>query len=370
MEEIENKYGLDLHCQMIMDEYNENMPSYLKLLQVVDETLRSETRRNGLYVTAIEARIKAEKSLAGKLELKGYKYNTILDITDIVGARVITFYTDDVDKMSSIVDKVFEVDWAESVDKRKMHELDSFGYNSLHYICRIPKSLFYDPKLPFVNEARFEIQMRTALQHMWSTAEHDTGYKSGIKVPKEYLRNLSRLAGMLELADEQFSQIRTGVNDYRRKVQSLVSDGRFDEVAIDLESYRSFLTMKPFLKLAKKIAAVNQAELHETSFIPYYPIIKDMGMRTLGDIMTFITENSDDAYALAVYEIGATDLDILSSTISIQNLCEVKIMKNGGGIPGLKRMFDMLSGESSYNEERARRIYETAMQLPFMVKLK
>jgi len=368
MAESLEKYGLDMHCTMILEEYREFLPVFEKMRDVVREQLAKRIEENSLYVNAIEARVKTEQSLVGKLELKGSKYISLSDITDILGARVVTFYTDDVDKIAALMDRIFTIDWTNSVDKRKMHELNSFGYNSLHYICSIPKEMYYDPAMPQINEFRFEIQMRTALQHVWSTMHHDTGYKSGVEIPPEYLRNLNRLAGMLELADEQFSMIRTAINDYRRQVQQLVSSGRFDEVALDGDAFSNFLKLNPFEKLTRRIAAVNQAEIHQSSAMPYLKVMKMLGFKTLKDVHDLIKEYSEDAYGLAVYEIGNTDLDIISSTVAIQDLLIVYILENGGGVKGLEHMFDTLSGPSPYNASRAERIVRTAMDLKFMNK--
>ena len=362
------EYGLSLHGEMILEEYRDNLPVYQKISEIVRETLENSIKENGIYVTAIETRVKTESSLAGKLDLKGAKYKDITWITDIVGARVITFYSDEVDKIAALVDRVFDIDWAESVDKRKMHELDSFGYNSLHYICRIPRSLFYDEKMPLLNELRFELQMRTALQHVWATMYHDTGYKSGVEVPYEYLRNLNRLAGMLELADEQFSLIRTTINDYRRQVQALVNDGDFDKVPLDGDTFRSYMNLKPFDSLNKRIAAINQAEIHETSAMSYLNFFKAMGFETLGDIETMKKQYTEDAYQLALYQIGNTDLDIISSTVAIQDLCAVKILSEGRGEAGLVDFFDLINGKNEYNKTRAARVLEQAFHLKFMQK--
>lgn len=365
-ESLEN-YGLDMHCTMILEEYREAKPSFEMMKKIVTEKLAEAFASNGLYITAIEARVKEEKSLAGKLALKGSKYASLDDITDILGSRVITFYSDEVDKIAAMVDRLFEVDWANSVDKRKMHELDSFGYNSLHYICRIPKELYFDPEHPEINTQRFEVQMRTALQHVWATMHHDTGYKSGIEIPHEYLRNMNRLAGMLELADEQFSLIRTSINDYRRQVQNLVASGKFDDVNLDGDSFASYLKLKPFDKLTKKIATINQAEIIRNNALPYLEVLKDMfHFKTLGDIERLVKDNSDAAYEFATYQIAATDLDIISSNIAIQDLCIVHILKAEGGVAGLKRMFDIIDGESDYNHDSAVRIYDAAKQLSFM----
>ncbi len=366
-ENIES-YGLDLHCSLILKEYRELNPVFFKAEEIIRKALEDSIHSNGIYINALETRVKTEKSLAGKLDLKGGKYGGIFDLTDIVGARIITFYSDEVDKISALVDRIFDIDWANSEDKRRQHELNSFGYNSLHYICRIPKRLYSNPDMPQINSLRFEIQMRTAIQHVWATMYHDIGYKSGIEIPKDYIRNLNRLAGMLELADEQFSLIRTNINDYRRQVQQLVASGKFDDIHLNGDSFASYLKLKPFTKLAQRIAAINQAEVHIASSLPFLEVLKDLHFETLGDVERMIREDSDDAYALAVYQIGNTDIDIIASTIAIQDLCLVHIIKNGGGRDALTHMFDLLGGNPDYNRDRAERVLTAAGQLSFSHK--
>ena len=346
---------LDNHCKAILKEYRDNLPRFEKEAAEAFEKLKQTIDEAGLHVAALEYRVKTEESLAGKLELKGSKYKTLSDITDIVGIRVITFYIDDVDKVSSAIDRLFDIDWANTIDKRKLHEIDSFGYMSLHYICSLGD-------FPY----RFEIQIRTVLQHAWANISHDTGYKSGVEVPKEYLRNLNRLAGMLELADEQFSSIRSELADYRRRVKALVASGNLDDVPLDGDSYRSYLDIRPFDVLNKRIAAVNQAEIQEVSLMPYLEIFKWLGMKTLGDVSRLIKDYFDGAYQIACYQIGLTDIDIISSSLGPQDLCVAYIMKNGGGKAGIRHMFDSLGSPSQSNEMLAAMLAEQAADLPFM----
>jgi len=364
------KYGLDIHCNMILEEYREMLPVFETIRDLVLEQLQNCLKASGVVVTAVEARVKTEESLVGKLELKGAKYASLDDLTDIVGARVITFYTDDVDKISALAEGMFDIDWNNSVDKRAMHELDSFGYMSLHFICRIPESLYHDPEHPEVNRYRFELQMRTALQHVWANMYHDTGYKSGVEIPREYLRSLNRLAGILELADDEFSRLRSSIVDYRRKVESLVAGGRFNEVQLNGDTFRSYMLLNPFDKLSRKIASINQAEIHESSALPYLKVFGFLGFETLGDIEKMKKDYSNDAYQLALSQIGGTDLDIISSTLAIQNLCIVYLLHKGDGRDSLRHFYNLLNGKSDYNEHRADRILKQAAQLSFMCKKK
>ena len=348
---------LDPHCEAILQEYQDNLPRFREVEQKVKERLRKSFADAGLLVAALESRVKSYDSLAGKLELKGQKYSSLADLTDILGLRVITFYIDDVDKVASAVERLFTIDWENSIDKRKIHEIDSFGYLSLHYICSVPD-------FPY----RFEIQMRTLLQHAWANMDHDTGYKSGVEIPKRYMRNMSRLAGMLELVDDEFSKIRIELTDYRRRVQALVRSGNLDEVSIDGDTFRSYMELEPFSQLNRRIASMNQAEIQEVSLMPYLAVFKGMGFKTLGDISDLIKNYSEGAYQIACYQIGLTDLDIISSSIGPQDLCIAYILKNGGGRAGIKYMFDLLNGESESNDMIAEMLVEQSKDLPFMNK--
>jgi hypothetical protein len=213
---------------------------------------------------------------------------------------------------------------------------------------------------------RFEIQMRTLLQHAWSNMNHDTGYKSGVEIPREYIRNMSRLAGMLELADEQFSRIRSELTDYRRRMQALVASGNLDEVQLDGDTFRSYLDLHPFTPLNRRIAAINQAEIQEVPLMPYLAAFKDIGCQTLGDVQRIIREYSEGAYQIACYQMGLTDLDIMASSVGPQNLCIAFILKNGGGRMGLRRLFDHLLGASEANEMMAEMMVEQSASFLFM----
>ena len=352
--------ALSPHTEELLDAYRNELPQLEQLAEQASNLLKAALREQNIQLNTFEGRIKTEESLAGKLEKKGYKYKTLNDVTDVVGIRVVTYYTDDVDKVAVIAKNIFDIDWKNSVDKRK-HQLNSFGYLSLHYICYLKKG-------PLRN-IPFEIQMRTALQHVWSAIEHDIGYKGAVKLPPEFVRQFSRLAGMLEMADDEFSRLRTTMTEYRRQVQALVKSGHFNEVSLSTESFRQYLELKPFERLNQRIAAVNQAEIFPAPMMQFLPILEEFRFTNLGDVQQFLEEDSDDAYQLALSQLAITDLDILSESVGLQNLCLVHVLKQGGGLYGIKAVYDVINGEQDSNAALAENILRQAQQLPFMHKL-
>ena len=354
------EHHLDPHGQQLVCQYRDLLPTYERLLQLVSDLLSTAIRSKGVELLGFEGRVKTENSLAGKLELKGSKYASVSDVSDVVGLRVITFYAEDVDKVAGIVQQLFTIDWNQSVDKRKLHQLDSFGYNSLHYICRLPATLAADPSMPQLNLLPFELQMRSALQHVWSAIEHDIGYKGAVKLSDEHYRQFRRLAGTMELIDDEFSRLRAVTNDKRRQVQQLVASGRLSEVPLTTDTFRSYLNTHPFDQLNQRIAASNQAEIVPSSLMSYYAVLESFGMTTLGDVEQFVRAHANDAYQLALSQLANTDLDILSESVGLQNLCVVSILKHGGRLEEVVALFDMINGPHTDNRAIAAGIMASA----------
>ncbi|EGG40428.1 RelA/SpoT family protein [Streptococcus sanguinis SK1087] len=87
------------------------------------------------------------------------------------------------------------------------------------------------------------------MQHAWAEIEHDFGYKSDQDVPEKIRRRFSRLAGLIELADDEFMEIKRYEKEYINKVEEGFKENsksiQIDSISIsallESESYINFL---------------------------------------------------------------------------------------------------------------------------------
>ena len=175
---------MNVKDRMIIEDYRKARDSFIKLDGVVYDKLCALVKESGIQTLSIEHRVKSEASLAGKLVRNGDWYQKFTDLTDILGARVICFFNDEVDKLGKKVEETFSVDWKNSSDKRALIKADSFGYLSLHYTCYFSEKSGYPAE---ICNKKFEIQIRTYEMHRiaeYGIAAH-WKYKEGIVSDKE-----------------------------------------------------------------------------------------------------------------------------------------------------------------------------------------
>ena len=315
---------MNLKCKLILEDYRKQREHFVKLGDVVHQMLANIAKDLGLTVLAVEHRVKEEKSLAGKLERKGDGYNTLEDITDILGCRVICFLSDEIDKIGKKVEENFVIDWENSSDKRTLLKENAFGYLSLHYICSLP---FGDKWPDEICGKKFEIQIRTILQHAWSAIHHDIGYKSDFGVPRDISRQFARLAGLLELADDEFVRARDNMVGYTEDIRKRIITDDADDVVINMISLNEYvLHNKNMQKLIKEIAGISNAEISVIDPESYILQLAYLGIKKLGDIEIMIKENYDLAIALAKKALSVADLDIVSSSVALRFLCRAELL--------------------------------------------
>ena len=315
---------MNLKCRLILEDYRKQREYFVKLGDVVHTMLSDIAKDLGLTVLAVEHRVKEEKSLAGKLERKGDGYNTLEDITDILGCRVICFLSDEIDKIGKKVQESFVIDWSNSSDKRALIKEDAFGYLSLHYICSLP---FGDKWPDEICGKKFEIQIRTILQHAWSAIHHDIGYKSDFGVPREIKRQFARLAGLLELADDEFVRARDNMVCYTDDVRKRIIVDDANDVAINTISLNEYvLHNKNMQKLIEEIASIAGAEISYIDPEGYIAQLEFLGIKNLGDIEHMIKQNYDLAIGLAKKALSMANLDIVSSSVALRFLCRAELL--------------------------------------------
>lgn len=315
---------MNLKGRLILEDYRKQRDDFVKLGDVAHAMLADIAKELGLAVLAVEHRVKEERSLAGKLERKGDGYNSLEDITDILGCRIICFLSDEIDLIGKKVEEKFVVDWENSSDKRALIKEDSFGYLSLHYICSLP---FGDKWPDEICGKKFEIQIRTILQHAWSVIQHDIGYKSDFGVPREIRRQFARLAGLLELADDEFVRARDNMVGYTEDIRKRIITDDADDVAINMISLNEYvLHNKKMQSLIKEIAAISNAEIKTIDPEGYIPQLAFLGVKKLGDIEKMIEENYDLAVKLAHKALSMADLDIVSSSVALRFLCRAELL--------------------------------------------
>jgi len=347
----------------ILEQYDENQEIYLKISQLVESKLNEIVESLGIDVNIVKSRIKAKDSLSKKLELKPSKYKSIFDLTDIVGSRIVTYYKNDADKIAARVIANFDVDWENSIDKSKLYSVNQFGYLSMHFIVRIPKTMFFEEGMEMINEIRSEIQIRTNLQHTWAAIFHDTGYKSDIEIPLSIQRKFSRLAGLLEMADDEFQSIRDSLAEYRRMISSVVKSGKYDDIELTKDSFEAYVSGGAFNELTNKIASINSMEVQQVPLHGFLKIFKYFEFKTLKDLDDFVKQNSEEAYKLSLLQFSDTDIDIITDATAPLSLCSVYILKSGYGYMELKNMFDVIFGNRRSNTSLSQKLYQYGVTL-------
>lgn len=232
---------MENYKKQCVSDYTNLVPLIRVLSKKIEELVLFLAEKEGLKVHATEARAKTVESFVEKINRPGKVYsNPLKEITDLCGVRVILYYQEDVEQLCDAIRNEFKVDEVNSVNKISELNFDQFGYISNHIICKVNRQRVKLVEWKPYKDFNIEIQVRTVLQHAWASISHTQRYKNEAETPQDISRQLSRVAGLLELADEQFSSLREKTEKLRGKAELSIS-GNDLSLPIDAISISEFL---------------------------------------------------------------------------------------------------------------------------------
>lgn len=191
------------------NEYRHRFETVLVPLAEALETHLKDALRGELRIDRISARAKSIERLVAKAQATQNgqpKYTEPLrQIQDQIGARIVTFYLSDVDRIAAIIERYYRRVESRIVVPDSETEFDYFGR---HYILLIPSELMPAGAERALTPEFFELQISTLFQHAWAEANHDLGYKpQSASLSRDAKRRIAYTSAQAWGADRMFDEL-------------------------------------------------------------------------------------------------------------------------------------------------------------------
>jgi putative GTP pyrophosphokinase len=161
-------------------------------------------------------------------------------ISDQIGVRIVCPFIEDTQTVENLIKSNFEV--VEIERKGSSYSFKEFGYESIHFLVRLPESI--GGKYKKVSGESFtgdiiEIQIRTILQDAWAEVEHELVYKTEFR-PFDYpmKRKLAAISASLSLSDTIFQEIRAYQRHFNKQLEQR-RDSFFNKVEKSADNFLS-----------------------------------------------------------------------------------------------------------------------------------
>ena len=276
--------------------YQRNFSLYQEFAAECKQLFEELLVLNKISYLQIESRIKSLPSYLDKVyRLVSSNNKTADNFDDLLGIRLITYYIEDIQLVSDLIETKFRIHSRNSEYTTRNRAPNQFGYSSIHYKLSLSPSSLNSDKLAKFQHIIFEIQVRTVAQHTWATIDHKIRYKTADKIPSDIEREIFQLSALFELADSQFLAIKNKLHARAEKELLKYKQG-------DLTAKINSLTLEYFLQthqtiIQKLINAANKIGFNETiiqndpnSILYLLKLFQRLGINSMGELENIINQ--------------------------------------------------------------------------------
>lgn len=201
----------------ITHEYKNSASKYDNFcITLKDQLNELISKENIKLALPLEYRVKSLESILEKIERNKLEINSLTEINDLAGIRIITLFRSDMEKIKNSIEKEFTIHRCEDTSERLQD--NQFGYESIHLEISMPNEWCLAPNLRAYKELKTEIQIRTLSQHNWAVMSHLLQYKQEKDVPIPLKRSINRVAALLETVDNEFERLLQERETYKRSI--------------------------------------------------------------------------------------------------------------------------------------------------------
>lgn len=191
--------------QLLSIQYKQNHEIYKSFCSYLEGQIKEILKTKEISYYELSFRIKTLDSILEKIERNSLSVESISNIHDLIGFRIIALFKRDVALICDIIRQNFQIVWEE--DKAGQKPDDTFGYLSVHFQISVQQNWLHSPTTHKYAGLEAELQVRTFSQHVWAASSHLLQYKKESSIPYTMRRNINRLAAVLEIVDDELESI-------------------------------------------------------------------------------------------------------------------------------------------------------------------
>jgi putative GTP pyrophosphokinase len=324
MPEVESRVAAK-SADEVLAEFDRRKDHLVDLSNATERLIRTILEEEKMPFQLVQARVKKRDKLRAKYCKSDKDYRSLDEVPDVVGLRIITYHSDKIDQIAGIIGQEFAQ--CGPLEDKRLGKLDSFGYSAIHMDCmHLPKRAESTEYRRFAN-ARFEIQITTILGHAWAEMHHP--WYDELNSPTEELRRFHRLAAVLELAEQEFLEIRKKKDD-RERIASVRVAAKTPGTPVTSESLNALIEQNELVseldERSAKIFGIESSTKAEASVLnAMAAFVNGVGIDTIQGLEDELKARGDAVAEFLLKRRGGQRQELKPGSTSPKGICILQL---------------------------------------------